>query len=229
MAAVTLATLRSRARSRADMLIAGFVPDSAVGIDAWINEGNQKVQEMLVKAYGEGFLESTSTFNTVAGTTDYSLPTDLLAFYGIELTIGGVKFALRPYNRTERNLQANALATYAGQRPKYKLVGMAPGVVRLLPAPAAIYAASVIYAPSATLLVNASDSVNLPNGWEKYIVVYTAIQMLMKEESDVRELRTELMKMEQELEEIAQRRNADQPHSAIDIEGVEDDSPLNYF
>lgn len=229
MAAVTLLTLRARARERADMPVAGFVPDSATGIDAWINEGNQKVREMLVKAYGEQFVETTASFNTVAGTTDYNLPTDLLAFYGIDLTIGGWKFALLPYNNTERNLQANALATYAGQRPRYKLVGMSTGVIRLLPAPGAVYAAVLHYAPSATLLVNTSDSVNLPNGWERYIVLYAAIQMKMKQEDDVRDLRAELGKMEAELEEIAQRRNADQPHSAVDIDAVEDDSPLNYF
>lgn len=229
MAAVTLTTLRARARSRADMPVSGFVLDSATGIDAWINEGNQKVQELLVKAYGEQFLETTSSFNTVAGTTDYNLPTDMLAFYGIDLTIGGWKFALQPYNNTERNLQANALATYAGQRPRYKLIGMATGVIRLLPAPGAVYAAVLHYAPSATLLVNTTDSINLPNGWERYIVLYTAIQMKMKQEDDVRALSAELEKMEVELAEIAQRRNADQPHSAVDIDAVEDDSPLNYF
>ncbi len=211
------------------MPVAGFIPDSATGIDAWINEGVQKLHELLVKAYGEQFKETTSTFNTVAGTTDYSLPTDLLAFYGVDLTIGGVKFALLQYNNTERNLQANALATYAGQRPRYKLIGMSTGSLRLLPAPAAVYAGVIHYAPSATLLVGTTDAVNFPNGWERYVVLYTAIQMKMKQEDDVSDLRNELNKMEMELIEIAQRRNADQPHSAIDIEAVEDDSPLNYW
>jgi hypothetical protein len=53
--------------------------------------------------------------------------------------------------------------------------------------------------------------------------------MVMKEESDPRALQGELAKMEQELEEIAARRNADQPHSVVDIETVEDDNPLRYF
>lgn len=229
MTAVTLTTLRARARSRADMPVAGYIADDANGIDAWINEGVQKIQEMLVKAYGEAYRETTSTFNTVAGTSDYALPTDLLAFYGAESTIGGIKFTLLPYSNAERNIRANQLVNYSGQCPRYRLVGMSAGVIRLLPTPVAVYPVTLQYAPSATLLVNGSDSVNFPNGWERYAVVYTAIQMLMKEESDVRELRTELNKMELELTEIAQRRNADQPHSTVDIESVEEANPLNYI
>lgn len=230
MAAVTLTTLRARARQRADMPVAGFVADDATGIDAWINEGVQKLQELLVKAYGEEFVETSTTFVTSNGVTDYNLPTDMLAFYGIEMTVGGLDFALLPFERGERSLWKNqsALGSWR-QRPRYKLSGKAPGVVRLYPAPDGAYTCKIWYAPSATPLVNGADEVNFPNGWERYVVIYTAIQMLMKEESDVRELRGELEKMEKELEEIAQRRNADQPHHAVDVETVEQDDPLRYF
>lgn len=229
MAAVTLTTLRTRARERADMPVAGFIQDTATSIDAFINEGVQKLQELLVKAYGESFVETVATFNTVAGTTDYNLPTDMLAFYGADITIGGIKFTLLPYNNAERNIRANQLIDYAGQTPRYRLVGMAPGVIRFAPAPSAVYAVRVQYAPSATLLVNTSDAVNFPNGWERYVVVYAAIQMKLKQEDDVRPLAALLDAMETELRDIAQRRNADQPHSVVDIESVDEDSPINYF
>ena len=228
MAAVTLTTLRARARERADQPVAGFVADSATGLDAWINEGVQKLHEMLVKAYGEQFLETSAVLTTVAGTTDYNLPTDMLVFYGAELVIGGITMVLRPYNNAERALHVNRL-TYAGQLPRYKLVGMATGVIRLLPAPAAVYTGKILYAPSATLLVNASDSVNYPNGWERYVVNYAAIQMMLKEESDARPLQAILKEQEQELAEIAQRRNADQPHSIVDLDMLDNESPLDYF
>lgn len=230
MAAVSLTTLRARARERADMPVAGFVADSATSLDAWINEGVQKLQELLVKAYGEQFVEASTTFATVAGTTGYNLPTDMLAFYGISLNIGGVEVQLRPFNRAERALHKNVSTFGSWQfRPYYRLKGMATGQIELMPAPDGAYTATVLYAPSATLLVNAGDTVNFPNGWERYVVGYAATQMKMKEESDTRDLRIELDKMEKELEEVAQRRNADQPHSVVDVESVEMDSPLNYF
>jgi hypothetical protein len=226
MAAVTLTTLIARARQRADMPVAGFIADDATGIYAFINEGVQKLHELLVKAYGSQFKETTSAFVTVNGTTDYNLPDDLLAFYGVELTIAGGKITLLPYPNAERSLYRNQ---QAGSKPRYKLVGMAPGVLRLLPAPNGVFAGLISYAPSATLLTAGADTVNFPNGWEKFVVCYAAIQMLMKEESDVSELRTELDAMTRELEEIALRRDADMPHSAVDVESVEADDPIGYF
>lgn len=232
MAAVTLATLRTRARERADMPVAGFIADSATGIDAFINEGVQKLWEKLIRAYGEEFVETSSTFNTVAGTSDYNLPTDLVQLYGVDIAVDQFYFALRPYNRAERNLYRNSTigqGLWHQRKPYYKLSGMSPGKLRLLPAPDAVYTVTVWYAPSATLLVNTSDTVNFPNGWEKYVVLYAAIQMKLKEESDVNDLRVELQKIEQELDEITQRRNADQPHSVVDIELVDEDNPLRYI
>lgn len=232
MAAVTLTTLRARARVRADQETPGFVPDTALGIDAFINEGGQKLWELLIKAYGQQFVEKTSTFNTVAGSTDITLPADFLILYGVELNIAGVVFSLVKYNHTERNLYRNmlALAPAWRQRPRYNLSGMgSTGLLKLFPAPDGAYAGSFLYAPVFTPLVNASDTVDFPNGWERYIVVYTAIQLGMKEESSVTELRTELKAMTEELEEIANRRDANQPHSVVDAEAVENDSPLNYF
>jgi hypothetical protein len=230
MAAVSLTNLIARSRQRADMPVAGFIADDANGIYAFINEGVQKLQELLVKAYGGEFLETSTTFSTVAGTTDYNLPTDMLAFYGIDMAMGGAEFALLPYSRGERNLFKNQSVIGSWRsRPRYKLSGKATGVVRLLPAPDGVYTCRIWYAPSATLLTAGTDTVNFPNGWERYVVVYAAIQMLMKEESDTRELRIELDKMEDELREIAERRNADQPAHATDVESVEIDDPARYF
>lgn len=229
MAAVTLETLRARARSRADMPVAGFIADDANGIDAWINEGHQKLHELLIKAYGEEYLEKSAAFNTVAGQSDVDLPADFMTLYGVDLTIGGIVMTLSPYNRAERNIHRNAVVVPYLGKPRYKLSGMqTSGKLRLLPAPEGAYAGTFWYAPVATLLVNTTDAVNYPNGWERYIVCYTAIQMKKKQEDDTRALEGELDKMEGELVEIAQRRNADQPHQITDIDSVDAESPLLY-
>ncbi len=228
MAAVSLAKLRLRARERADLVQSDFVTDTAESLDAWINEGGQKLHELLIKAYGSEYLEKSTTFTTVSGQTDYTLPSDFLTLYGFDFPIGGVSFSLLPYARAERNLYRNTLQGYWRQRPRYKLSG---SNVRLLPAPAGGVTVTIWYAPVFTLLVTNTPSgvVNFPNGWERYIVAYAALQCLIKEESDTKDLRAELQKMEAELEEIAARRDADQPHEAVDIDAVENDDPLLYF
>jgi hypothetical protein len=211
------------------MPVPGFVLDAATSLDAWINEGLQKIWELLVRAYGQDFIEAEYSFNTVAAQTDYTLPSEMLQLYGVDMQIGGVGFSLIPYPRTERNLYKNVLQGTWKMRPRYRMVGMSPGNLRLLPAPDAAYACKILYAPSFSILVGDTDQVDLPNGWERYAIVYAAIQALAKEESDTRELRIELDKMEHELELITLRRNADQPHQAVDVESVEEDNPLMYL
>lgn len=219
------------------MPVAGFIADDANGIDAWINEGVQRLYELLVKAYGESWVEETYTLNTVAGQSDYTFAgSDVLAIYGVDMTIGGVERALERYENRERSQLKNRALTDWRIPPKYQFVSGAldPKAatstvkLRLLPAPDGVYPVVVRYAPGYQLLVAGADTVNFPNGWERFVVCYTAIQMLRKEESDTRGLESELSKMEAELEEIAQRRIVDQPHQTIDTEN-DDITLLDYF
>lgn len=231
MPAVTLTNLRARARSRADMPTAGFIADDANGIDAWINEGIQKLYELLVKAYGESWAEDTYTLTTSSGVSDYAFSgSDVIAVYGVTAVIGGVYIPLERFEaREEANLRNQTRAGWYNP-PKYRFIsgaldpqaGTPQMKLRLLPAPDGAYSVTIRLAPGFVLLSNAAHTVNFPNGWERYVVVYTAIQMLRKEESDTSGLEAELAKMEQELEELAQRRIVDQPHSAIDADETDD-------
>lgn len=230
MPAVTLTNLRARARSRADMPTAGFIADDANGIDAWINEGVQRLYELLVKAFGEGWAEETLAITTVAGQTDYTMSvTDMVSLYGVTATLNGTLVPLSRYEaRDEAHLTNQALTGWFNQ-PKYRVIGGAldPQAatttmkLRLLPAPTGAYPITVRYAPGFALLSSGAQTVNFPNGWERYVVVYTAIQMLRKEESETSGLERELAKMEYELEEIAVRRIVDQPHSAVDVDDTD--------
>lgn len=216
MTAVTLTTLRARARERADMPVAGFVGDTATGIDAWINEGVQLLHEKLINAYGNDYKESQVALNVVAGTSDYALPADFFKLLGVDLNIYGAVRALRSYTRAERNSLRQAIPSYITV-PKYRIEG---SNLRLYPA--TINATGVLfYVPAAALLVGGADTIDVPNGWERYVVLYTAIQMRMKEESDVREMTSLLNKWEQELEVAAQDRNAAFPQQTVDLENID--------
>lgn len=214
MTAVSLTTLRTRVRERADMPVAGFVPDTATGIDAFINEGVQRLHEKLVEAYGEEYVESTSALTTAAGTSDYNLPTGMLKLYGVDLTISGRVCTLRPFMRAERNGLREGGITWQTV-PRYRVVG---SKLRLLPVPQSVLSGTFYYAPDATVLVSTSDTVSFPNGWERYVVLYAAIQCLMKEESDVRELRIELDKLDRELESLKENRDAAFPRQVVDLD-----------
>lgn len=219
MASVTLATLRTRSRERADMPTAGFVPDSATGIDAWINEGVQRLHEMLVGAFASQYTQSSAAF-TVSGET-INLPSDFYKLLGVDLDLSdGARVSLQPFQRGMRNVYRNAtrMSLFAELvTPHFELAG---NTLRLLPTPVSGSTGTIWYYPVATTLVNTSDTVNFPNGWERYVVLYTAIQMRMKQESSVTDLRVELDKMEAELRDIADRRNLSSPAHAVDMDAV---------
>lgn len=188
-----------------------FVADAATGLDAWINEANQKLHGMLVDALGEEYVSSTSSFTTLAATSDYALPTGFYKLFGVDLEYHGIMRSLTRYERPERNayreIRPEAL-------PRYSLVG---SNLRLYPIPTAGLAGTILYAPEATVLVNAGDSVTYPNGWEKYIVIDAAIQALLKEESDTRALMAERERIEKEIREAKEARDMATPKRVVDV------------
>ena len=187
-----------------------FVADAATGLDAWINEAHQKLHGMLVDALGEEYVSSTSSFTTSA-TSDYALPSGFYKLFGVDLEYHGIMRALTRYERPERNayreIRPEAL-------PRYSLVG---SNLRLYPIPTAGLAGTILYAPEATVLVNAGDTVTYPNGWEKYIVVDAAIQALLKEESDTRALMAERERIEKEIREAKEARDMATPKRVVDV------------
>lgn len=219
MTAVTLATLRTRARERADMPVAGFIADSATGIDAFINEGVQRLHEKLVEAYASDYVEKQSAFTTT-GADSVTLPADFYKLLGVDLNSSdGTVVTLTPFPRGMRNVYKNSKSDGLGYRTRFKLSGAS--TLRLLPAPNAGMTGVIWYNPIATVLTLTTDTVDFPNGWERYVVLYTAIQMKMKQESSVVELQNELLKMELELKELADRRDLSAPSHAVDVDQVE--------
>lgn len=220
MASVSLTTLRTRVRERADMVGSSFVADSATGLDAWINEANQRLHGMLVDALGEEYVSSTSSFTTVSGTSDYALPAGFYKLYGVDLNYHGAIRTLMRYERSERNAYREIRPD---QLPRYNVVG---SNLRLYPATTNGLAGTILYAPEATVLSAGSDTVSYPNGWEKYIVIEAAIQALMKEESSVTALVAERERIEREIRDAKESRDMAMPKRVVDMELVELESDL---
>lgn len=224
MAAVTLTTLRTRVRERADMVGSSFVGDTATSLDAWINEANQKLHGMLVEALGEEYVSSTASLSIVAGTSDYAVPSGFFKLYGIDMTLGDYVYALKPYERAERNLYRNGrnpgVRVRGFEVPRYSLVG---SIIRIYPTPQQVLTTTVLYAPEATVLVNGSDTVNYANGWERFIVLDAAIQCLAKEESDVRVLTEEREKVIREIELAKEQRDLSIMHRVVEVDYIDED------
>ncbi len=230
MAAVTLAQLRAKARERADLTGDTHITDTADSLDSWINEGAQKLHDLYVQAYGEDYVEKSAALTTVAGTTDYALPTDFYKLLGVELPVSGEQKSLKRYNRAERNAYSGqATAASSASLPRYKL---SKGVIRLLPAPRSVLVGKFWYAPllqvvhgetTTNLLVDATDSINFENGAERYIIKYAARIALSRQESDVRDISAELAAEEAALQVLIEERDASEPLSVVDLDNVDYD------
>ncbi len=230
MAAVTLTQLRAKARELADMTGSLFITDSADSLDQWINEGAQKLHDLYVQAYGEDYLEKSAVLTTVAGTTDYALPADFYKLLGVELPVNGEQKSLKLYNRAERNaLSGQMLSISQLSLPQYKL---SAGVIRLLPAPRTVLVGKIWYSPLlqvtngstvTNLLVAAGDSINFPNGAERYVIMYAARKAKVKQEDDVSALTRDIDIEESKLQVLIEERNAAEPKSAVDVEATDFD------
>lgn len=216
--AVSLTTLRARVRERADMVGSAFIADDATGMDAWINEAHQKLHGMLVDALGEEYgAVGSQTYTTVSGTTNYALPADFFKLYTLDIDTNGLARAVPQFNRAERNSLRNAnLGQYL--LPSYRISG---GNIQLLPNTSSGQELTLTYAKQATVLVAGADTVDYPNGWERFIVIDAAIQALLKEESSVTALSAERDRIVKEIEATKEARDLASPKRTVDVSHID--------
>lgn len=210
---VSLTQLISRVRERTDTVGSSFVSDSA--ITDWINEAHSKLHGMLVEAFAEEYSFKVEDFTTVAGQTDYPVTCCFYKLYGVDLDLGGRILSLKPFNRNERNFHRNMRSSSV---PGYRLSG---NVLRIFPAPQPGLTGQISYAAEATLLSSGSDTVKYPNGWERFIVLDAAIQVLIKEESETSALVRERELIRTEIEKAKELRTLDGPYRVVDMDIVD--------
>ena len=222
MSAITLATLKTRCRERADMVDSEFIPDTE--LLTYINASYTELYDILVSKFEDYFVAPPTSFTIAAAATYYTLPSDFYKLRGVDYSLGGSEYvALRKFNFNERN-QNRVSNRIARRQPKvsYRIVGnnlymepgdLAPGSYRLW------------YTPACTLLVDDTDTLDGVNGWEEYVVVDTAIKMMAKEESDTIQLERERARLLERIEQMAQNRDYDQPERITDVafDGYHDD------
>jgi hypothetical protein len=194
-----------------------------------LNEGLQELHRLLVDAYETQYAFKKQAISVVPTQTDYELPEDFFRLYGVDLMFAGATQALRPYMLSERNSfkNRNGATWFLGNRsaePRYALVKNDAGASALSILPANIGASgSILYAPTVVTLVDDADTVELPDGWERYAATYAAIQMLMKEESSTKELRADIAKWDMELIELKATRDSAFPKKIVDMDRVDFD------
>lgn len=226
MATVTLATLETRARERADMVGSSFV--SQAELQQLLTASAQKLHGLLAQKFGDDYLFSTYNVSTTAGTSSYAMPSDFFKLLAVELDINGRPQDLKPFMLKERNHHRNNVFDTVLRLPRYRLMG---NNLVIYPAPSDARTLTVYYVPELTLAAGLipAAGVTFPNGWEELIILDAARKMLMKEESDVREITAEVQNLVAEIEAAAADRDAGAPQQAVDVEAQESDPLVDFW
>jgi len=226
MANVTIATLVTRSRQRADMENNNFVQDSEL-VD-YINAGIAELQDILIQEYGEDYYVLSKDFNTVADVGTYYISdstqsndlaiTDFYKLRGVDAKINGNDyFTIDSFNFNERNLYQNRSSWSLLSNVRYRLVG---NTILFSPKPQAVTAVRIWYIPQAAVFASSTDTTtkwdNL-NGYDEYVITFAAIRMKQKEESDVSVLMAQKTDLRQRITVAAANRDADNPLTVTDI------------
>ena len=187
MATFTESDLRTRARRRADMENSTFVTDAE--IQDYLNSSISELHDFMVKSY-EDYFVSEQTYNAPLATRGENLPDDFYKALGVDYNSGGITSTLRAYSFTERNIYNTPYAVIDRlAEPMYKVEG---NKIKLIPGNSQSGTITLYYVPQALQFSDTISEVdNVIPGFEEYVVVSTAIRMLMKEESDTKALELE--------------------------------------
>jgi len=192
MATFTESDLRSRARRRADMENSTFVTDAE--IQDYLNSSIAELHDFMVKSY-EDYFVSEQVYNVPLATGGVNLPGDFYKALGVDYSSGGVTSTLRAFSFSERNIYNTPVAVIDRlAQPMYKVEG---SKLKLIPTNSQTGTITLYYVPLPTQFSGTVTEIEtIIPGYEEYVVVATAIRMLMKEESDIGPLAAERQQLE---------------------------------
>lgn len=201
MTAITLATFRSRMRTLGDY------PNSSVFTDAFLNDQiNDAVGQYvdLLDSTWEGYRDTLTTLVTVASTATVSLPADFHRARAVDILVDGRYAPLRRLTLRQ---------TYGYDIQNARPVGymLRGALIECFPTPDAIYTIRLRYTPAATVMSSDSDSIDIPNGWENFIVHTALLKLDEREGRDLGERMAVIERYRLRIQAAAEDRDVAEP------------------
>jgi hypothetical protein len=217
MTAITLATFRSRIRTLGDYpgssgsVAPTFTDDF---IDEQINDAVGQYCDLIDERW-EGYRDTVTTMVTVANTATVSLPANFLKARAVDVLYDGRYISLTRLQI--RQTYGNDAQT---ARPRGYL--MRANVLELFPTPDAVYTIRLRYIPAASVLSDDADSIDIPNGWEGFIIHTALLKLDEREERPIGDRLAIIDRYRQRIISAAEDRNTAEPEY-IPMPGEEQD------
>lgn len=179
--AVSLLTLRTRARRLADIegATARF-PDAE--LNDYANRSIAECYDVIRSAFGDDFFRSQYTFQTINGTSLYSLPADFLSLISVDAYLTATSIvSCKKYTEDQRNLfKWYPVGWIFGQPIFYRLQA---ANISFIPTPTGIFGVTLNYVPTPAVLTQDADAFDSVNGWDEYVTANMAIMCAAKDEN----------------------------------------------
>jgi hypothetical protein len=213
MRTTTLSALRDRVRQKAD--IEGYTdrhPNDQ--LDTFINTSWRKLYGKLAVAHL--LKNQVSVPLSASGATQYTLPDDFFAMYGVFEEYGRGHRELRMHNPGQR--------PFGRPGPQGTAVSYATAEVdgdhyiEFLPQPTSgtyVY----VYVPEPNTLAADTDTIKGALAYDEYVVLDAAIQVLEKDGVPIDTLQTRLMLLEQQIDNAQAARDLLQSTHIRDVRG----------
>lgn len=203
-----IADLITEVRELSDMEETEFVTDDE--ITRYLNQAYRDIYNILVQSY-EMYKVTSDDTTTVAGTKDYSLPSDFLKLVKVYYVNGTNEYPLRRMTLHEPDSYGRIYSTAY----RYTLLG---DNFRLHPTPNTADTIRLYYVPAATAFTKTSTNIDFGQHMDEYCVVFAAVKCLEKEKSPTNELIADRQMLRQKCIEAADPRDFSEPASVMDTE-----------
>lgn len=224
--AVTLSSLRTQVRERADMQNSLFVSDTEV--DLYINNSAWELYDIVVSKFEDQFVYTDSITGlpptyTISNTSEnwFTLPTNFYKLRGVDRQQdpgNDTWFTLAKWNFAERNnfLDRGVRALWGTSRACYRILG---NKVNILPQADSAGTYRLWFIPKMTTITSVVDLDSSLEMWSEYIVVDAAIKCLIKEESDTSMLMAIKQGLLARIESMSANRDAGSPERIANVRG----------
>lgn len=211
----TLAQLKTRVRERADMVYSKFVSDAE--LTGYISNSYARFYDMVTSAYVDDYVNDPFQFTISSGNSYvFTANENFYKLVGVDFLDGGQWCEVRNFNFNQRNTTANAFNTNRYHPVlRYKLMGSKQ--LLFIPTDQATGTYRYWGIPNAAVLATDTDEIDGYNGWEELIIIDAAIKCLLKEESDVNDLKVERKLLYDEILAAAKNRDTGESERITDV------------
>lgn len=210
----TFLQLRTEALETADLEDSQFVDAAEVGRQ--INNSIAEFHDRLIDVGGPSYGRTFASLSTTAGVATVALPTTFYKEYGVDVqrSASGDFEPAHELDWPNRNSFDLTAGWNNGRAVYYEIEG---ANLRFWPTPSAVHSVRLWFVPWAVELVLDGDTLDGINGFEKFVVLDTAIWLRNKQEQDISGLEKERARIEQRIMEMASRRNRSGPARPQDV------------